>query len=109
MMKLRFTPRILSFLEGTQAWADARNNRPYDNLDPDAQLMRRLQQTKAKGSDRTRTVEVISSDLSYLNSAIGAMQAGAQDNTSNYGDDGIDARADLAATRAFFKQLRGLT
>jgi hypothetical protein len=103
--KLRFSRRIISHLEGSQAWADAWAMRHGGSRtqSSDIELMWRLFDAPRR-KDGSRVIEVTGDDLDYLESSIGAMEAGAADNLG-YTDDGNDALADHNAARAMLRAM----
>jgi hypothetical protein len=110
--KLRFSARIISHLEGSQAWADAiairRNGAVTRSSEPhEIELMWRLFDAPSR-RDGSCIIWVTADDVQYLESSIGAMEAGAADNLG-YADEGNDALADYNAARAMLRALAELT
>jgi hypothetical protein len=108
---VKISRRVYSFLEGTGAGNDARsvllNEAGLDGRDPDTGFMvtvvrAYMASTRADGSCM---VPVTARDLDFLYSAIGAMEAGAEDGVRE-GD--RDQLPDLNASRALLRKIKEL-
>jgi hypothetical protein len=114
-VQLRVPHRILSFLDGSQAWADMISERyrtehglPQEpNREPEAvALMHALHDAPAR-KDGSVVVAVTEDQLDHLESYAGAMAAGAKDNLGDYDEDRTFL-AELNAATALLRQIERL-
>lgn len=94
------SPRVVSFLEGTQAWADRRSGQGDSHPD-DASLIAKVYGAPCTRKDGRFPVELTRAELDALERYAWAFQQGAADNTWD-----ADGRADLFAANALLTQLQ---
>lgn len=100
---IRVTQRVAFFLSGTQAWADRRDDTSHPDSGEEAcrNLMRKLDAAPRTRKDKSVTLRLEVDELDALESYVGAMSAGAADNT--WDPDGV---ADLLAARGALRQIQ---
>lgn len=103
-VRIRIGRRVVDHMDGTQAWANVRGG--MGDTDPsgycsaaDLSLVRKIA-AAPNHKDRSCTVELTVPEAEALLGYVGAMEAGAADNTWD-----ADGRADLAAARGTLRWL----